>query len=55
MMPSAKRHQTKELDVEEPDALVLASMELGNDPDAMEPKTGSEVLCHNLLAKALLS
>jgi hypothetical protein len=30
-------------------------MELGNDPDAMEPDTGSEVLCHNLLAKALLS
>jgi hypothetical protein len=55
VMPGAKVHETKELDIEEPDALVLASMELGNDPDAMEPDTGSEVLCHNLLAKALLS
>jgi hypothetical protein len=54
-MPGAKVHETKELDIEEPDALVLASMELGNDPDAMEPDTGSEVLCHNFLSKALLS
>jgi hypothetical protein len=55
VMPGAKVHETKELDIEEPDALVLASMELGNDPDAMEPDTGSEVLCHNFLSKALLS
>jgi hypothetical protein len=48
--PGAEGHETKELD-----ALVLASMELGNDPDAMELDTGSEVLCHNLLAKTLLS
>jgi len=54
-MPGAKGHETKELDIEEPDALVLASMELGNDPDAMEPDTGSEVLCHNLLAQELHS
>jgi hypothetical protein len=54
-MPGDVVHETKELDIEEPDSLVLASMELGNDPDAMEPDTGSEVLCHNLLAKALLS
>jgi hypothetical protein len=54
-MLGAKGHETKELDIEEPNALVLASVELGNDPDAMEPDTGSEVLCHNLLAKALLS
>jgi hypothetical protein len=39
-------HVTKELDVEGSDALVLASM---------EPETRSEVLCHNLLAKALHS
>jgi hypothetical protein len=43
------------LDVEEPDAWMLASMELDNDLDAMEPNTGSEVLCHNLLAWAFLS
>jgi hypothetical protein len=45
-MPGAKGHETKELDIKEPDALVLASM---------EPDTGSKVLCHNLLAKELLS
>jgi hypothetical protein len=43
------------LDVEEPDAWTLASMELDNDPNSMDPDTGSEVLCHNLLAWALLS
>jgi hypothetical protein len=47
-------HETKELDIEELDSLVLASMELRNDSDAMEPDTGSEVLCHNLLATKLL-
>jgi hypothetical protein len=46
-------HETKELDIEELDALVLASMELGNDSDATELDTGSEVMCHNLLATAL--
>jgi hypothetical protein len=49
------RGMTKELDIEEPDALVLASMELGNDLNAMEPNTRSEGLCHNLLATTLLS
>jgi hypothetical protein len=49
-MPGVMVHETKELD-----ALVLASMELGNDSDAMELDTGSKVLCHNLLATALLS
>jgi hypothetical protein len=48
-------HETKEHDIEELDALVLASKELGNDYEAMEPDTGSEVQCHNLLATALLS
>jgi hypothetical protein len=48
-------HETKELDIKGSDAWMLASMELGNDPDAMEPDTGSEVLYHNLLAKALFS
>ena len=46
----AARREVKEelgLDIEELDALVLVSMELGNDPDAMEPDIGSEVLCHN--------
>jgi hypothetical protein len=36
--------------LEEPDAWKLASMELDNDPDAMEPNVGSEVLYHILLA-----
>jgi hypothetical protein len=69
-MPGVVVHETKELDNEGSDAWMLTSMELdndgsdawmltsmelGNDPDAMEPDTGSEVLCHNLLAKALLS
>jgi hypothetical protein len=49
-MPGAMVHETKELD-----ALVLASRELGNDSEAMEPDTGSEVQCHNLLVTALLS
>jgi hypothetical protein len=55
LWPGAEVHVTKELDIEGSDAWMLASMELGNDPDAMEPDTRSEVLCHNLLAKALLS
>jgi hypothetical protein len=48
-------HETKELDIKGSDACMLASMELRNDPDAMEPDNGSEVLCHSLLAKVLLS
>jgi hypothetical protein len=44
-MPGANWHETKELDIEEPDALVLASMELGNDPNAMEPDTHSNWSC----------
>jgi hypothetical protein len=54
-MPGAMVHEAKGLDIEGPDALVLDSMELDNDLDAMEPNTGSEVLCHNLLAWAFLS
>jgi hypothetical protein len=42
-MPGAKVHETKELDIEELDALVLVSMELGKVPDTMEFDTGSEV------------
>jgi hypothetical protein len=44
-------HDAKGLDIEEPDALVLDSM----DPDAMESDTGLEVLCRNLLVWALIS
>jgi hypothetical protein len=46
-MPGAKGHETKEFDIEELDAFVFASMELGNDPDSMEPDIGPKVLCHN--------
>jgi hypothetical protein len=42
-MPGAKVHETKELDIEELDALVLASMELGKVPNTMESDAGSEV------------
>jgi hypothetical protein len=38
----------------EPDAIELDSMEFGKDPDAMKSNAGPEVLCHNLLAWALL-
>jgi hypothetical protein len=37
-MPGNKVHETKELE-----ALVLASMELGKEPDTMESDAGSEV------------
>jgi hypothetical protein len=46
--PGVVEHDTMRL--EEPDAWKLASMELDNDPDAMEPNVGSEVLYHILLA-----
>jgi hypothetical protein len=42
-MPGAKMHETKGLDIEDLDALVLASMELGKEPDTMESNAGSEV------------
>jgi hypothetical protein len=42
-MPGAKMHETKGLDIEDLDALALASMELGKEPDTMEPDAGSEV------------
>jgi hypothetical protein len=42
-MPGAKMHETKELDIEELDALVLVSMELGKVPDTMEFGAGSRV------------
>jgi hypothetical protein len=42
-MPGATVHETKGLDIEELDALVLASMKLGKEPDTMEFDTGSEV------------
>jgi len=51
VMPGAVGHETKELDIEEPDGLVLDSME----HDTMESAAGPEVLCHNLLVWALLS
>jgi hypothetical protein len=36
-------HETKELDIEELDALVLASMELGKVPNTSDSDAGSEV------------
>jgi hypothetical protein len=42
-MPGAKVHETKELDIEELDALVLVSMELGRVPDTMESDARSAV------------
>jgi hypothetical protein len=51
MMPGAVAHETKELDIEETNALVLDSME----HDTMVSTAGPEVLCHNLLVWALLS
>jgi len=48
-------HDAMRLDVEEPGAWDLASMEFDKNPDAMEPDTGSEVLFHNLLVWTLLS
>jgi hypothetical protein len=50
-MPGAVVHETKELDIEELDALVLDDKE----PDTMEYDAGPEVLCHNLLVWALPS
>lgn len=43
-------HETKELDIEEPNALVL-----DKKTDTMESDAGSEVLCHNFLVWAFLS
>lgn len=43
------------LDIEGPKVLELNSMEPDKEPDAMEPDTGPEVLCCNLLVWALLS
>jgi hypothetical protein len=54
-MPGAVVHETKGLDIEEPDALVLDSMEHDNEPDTMEFDAGPKVLCRNLLVWALLS
>jgi hypothetical protein len=48
-------HDAMRLDVEEPDAWDLTSMEFDKNPDAMEPDTGSEFLFHNLLVWTLLS
>jgi hypothetical protein len=36
-------HETNELDIEELDTLVLASMELGKVPDTSDSDAGSEV------------
>jgi hypothetical protein len=43
------------LDIDEPDALELDSVEPDGEPDAMEFDTGPGVLCQNLLVWALLS
>jgi hypothetical protein len=45
-MPGAEVHETKGLDIEEPDTLVL---------DSMEHDVGLEVLCRDQLVWALLS
>jgi hypothetical protein len=42
-MPGAYVHETKELDIEELDTLVLASMELGKVPDTSDFDAGSKV------------
>jgi hypothetical protein len=54
-MPSVVVHETKGLDIEEPDALVLDFMEHDKEPGTMESDAGPEVLCNNLLVWALLS
>jgi hypothetical protein len=54
-MPGAVVHEAKGLDIKGPDALVLDSMEHDKELDTMESDVGPEVLCHNLLAWALLS
>jgi hypothetical protein len=54
-MPGAVVHEAKGLDIEGPDALMLDSMENDKEPDTMESDAGPKVLCHNLLAYALLS
>jgi hypothetical protein len=46
-MPGAKVHETKGLDIEEFNALVLSFKELGKVPDTIESDVGSEVLCHD--------
>jgi hypothetical protein len=48
-MHGAMLHETKGLDIEELDALVLDSMEHDKEPDTMESDDGPEVLCHNLV------
>jgi hypothetical protein len=53
--PGAVVLETKELDIEEPDTLVLDSMEHDNGPNTIESDAKSEVLCHDLLVWALLS
>jgi hypothetical protein len=50
-MHNAVVHETKGLDIEELDALVLDDKET----DTTESDAGPEVLCHNLLVWALLS
>jgi hypothetical protein len=42
-MPDAEVHETKDLDIEELDELVLASLEFGKVLDTMESDAGSEV------------
>jgi hypothetical protein len=49
-MPGAVVHETKELDIEEPDSLVL-----DKDTNTMESDAGSKASCHNFLVWALLS
>jgi hypothetical protein len=51
-MPGAVVHETKGLDIEELDALVLDSMEHDKELDTMESDAGPEVLSHNLLVWA---
>jgi hypothetical protein len=48
-MLGAVVHETKGLDIEEADALVLDSMEHDKEPSTIESDAEPEVLCHNLL------
>jgi hypothetical protein len=53
--PISVGHNAMGLDIEEPDASELDSMEPDKEPDPMESDTGLEVLCRDLLVWALLS
>jgi hypothetical protein len=53
--PNSAVHNAMGLDIEEPDASELDSMEPDKEPNPMESDTGPEVLCRDLLVWGLLS